>query len=88
MNEKKIKRIYYVDGGDYSTGTICAFEEHIDMRYRDCINTIADSLKEVFQGNVFIAEHAEDIAEQIAYCEYAVLDQYDFGVEEITLFEC
>jgi CheY-like chemotaxis protein len=33
-------------------------------------------------------EHAKDIAEQIAYCEYAVFDQYDFGVEVITLFEC
>jgi hypothetical protein len=43
--------------------------------------------KEVFQGNVFMTEHAKDIAEQIAYYEYAVLDQYDFGVEETILID-
>lgn len=87
MIEKKIKLIYFVDGGDNTRGTICAFEEHIDMRHKDCIDTIVDRLKEVFQGNVFMTEHAKDIAEQIAYYEYAVLDQYDFGVEETILID-
>ena len=87
MIEKKIKLIYFVDGGDNTKGTICAFEEHIDMRHKDCIDTIVERLKEVFQGNVFMAEHAKDIAEQIAYYEYAVLDQYDFGVEETILID-
>lgn len=87
MIEKKIKLIYFVDGGDNTRGTICAFEEHIDMRHKDCIDTIVDRLKEVFQGNVFMAEHAKDIAEQIAYYEYAVIDQYDFGVEETILID-
>lgn len=88
MIENKIKRIYYVDGGDCSTGTICAFEEHIDIRHKDCLNIIAEKIKETFQGDVFIAEHAKEMAEQIAHYDYAVIDQYDFGVEEITLFEC
>ena len=88
MTEKKINHIYFVDGGDNTKDTICAFEGHIDLRHKECINIIAEKLKEVFQGNVFMCEHAKEIAEQIAYCEYAVLDQYDFGVEVITLFEC
>ena len=87
MIKKKIKHIYFVDGGDNTKGTICAFEEHIDMRHKDCIDTIVDRLKEVFQGNVFMVEHAKDIAEQIAYYAYAVLDQYDFGVEETILID-
>ena len=88
MTEKKIKHIYFVDGGDNTKGTICAFEEHIDMRHKDCINAIVENLKEVFQGNLFMRKHAKEIAEQIAYFEYAVFDEYDFGVEETTLFEC
>ena len=88
MIEKKINHIYFVDGDDNTKDTICAFEEYIDMRHKDCVSTIAEKLKEVFQGNVFMREHAKDIAEQIAHYEYAVLDQYEFGVEVITLFGC
>ena len=87
MERKKINHIYFVDGGDNTKGTICAFEAHIDMRHKDCINIITENIIEVFQGCVFMREHAKDIAEQIAYCGYAVLDQYDFGVEATTLFE-
>jgi hypothetical protein len=88
MIEKKIKHIFYVDGADNTKDTICAFEEHIDLRHKECIEVITEKVKEVFQGNVFMTEHAKDIAEQVAYCDYTTIDQYDFGVEEITLFEC
>ena len=67
MIEKKINHIYFVDGGDNTKDTICAFEEHIDLRHKECIEVITEKVKEVFQGNVFMAEHAKDIAEQVAY---------------------
>ena len=88
MTEKKINHIYFVGGGANIKGTICAFGECIDMRNKECIETIAENIKEVFQSDVFIIEHAKDIAEQIAHYNYAVTDHYDFDVEEITLFEC
>jgi hypothetical protein len=88
MIEKKIKHIFYVDGADNTKDTICAFEEHIDLRHKECIEVITEKVKEVFQGNVFMTEHAKDIAEQVAYYDYAVIDQYDFSAEVITLFEC
>ncbi len=83
MTEKKINHIYFVDGGDNTKGTICAFEEHIDMRHKDCINTIAEKLGDIFSFIPYISLHKEDIARCIAHHNFANIHEYTFGVEEI-----
>lgn len=86
MIEKKIKHIYYVDESDNTKGSLCAFTENHDLRSKECIDVIDNKLKEVFQHEVYISEHTREVAEAISHCEYACIEEYTFGVEEIELF--
>jgi len=86
MEKKNVKIIYYVDINTDIKESLCAIPSEIDMRGSEVVNAVAETIGEVFSHNDFIVEHKTDIAKTIAHHEFANIFEYEFGVEETTLF--
>ena len=85
---KDIKVIYYVDSDDNTKGTLCAIPSEWDMRTEGIINFIADEILSVFRDICHLKKNdAIELATTIAHHNYAASCEYEFGVEEIPLFE-
>ena len=86
---KKIKVIYYVDTDDDTKGTLCAIPSDKDLRSKEVIEFIRHEIYDVFSPILHIdISDSEEIAKAIAHHEFANIFEYEFGVEEISMFEC
>lgn len=87
-SKRDIKVIYYVDNDDNTKKTLCAVPTDRDMRNKNVIDLIADEIYHTFSGILhFFKEDATELAQNIAHHNYAASREYEFGVEEIPLFE-
>ena len=86
---KEIKVIYYVDTDDDTKGTLCAIPSDKDLRSKEVIEFIRHEIYGVFSPTLHIGiSESEEIAKAIAHHEFANIFEYEFGVEEIPMFEC
>lgn len=86
---KEIKVIYYVNSDDNTKGTLMAFPSDKDLRNNDTIEQIGKVLHESNFGDKMGISNS--VAWELAYHGTAELScqmgNYEFGIEEIPLFE-
>ena len=83
-----IKVLYYVDTKDNTKGSVCAIPSDKDMRNAVVINKIAEEIRGCFAHNSLVSIHSISIAKSISHFDYANMDDYEFGVEEVEVIEC
>ncbi len=86
MNEK-VKVIYYVDIEDNIKNSLCAIPSDKDIRNSEIINEIADVICDTFAWDLTICDNCTNISKAIAHHDFASINEYEFGVEEITLIK-
>ena len=85
---KSVNVIYYVDVDDNTKASLCAIPSDIDMRLPSVIEYIAETISDTFSKfHALIEEHKIEIAKGVAYHKTSNIGEYEFGVEEVTLFE-
>lgn len=84
-----INVIYSVDVDDNSKNTICAIPSGKDLRKKEVIDFIANEILNVYMGVCHLnMDDCKEIAMNIAHHKYASCCEYEFGMEEIPMFEC
>ena len=84
---KSINVIYFVDKTDNTKSPICAVTNDKDLRDIDFVANLTEELKNTFAHNSLTTIVAHSIALSIAHHKYAEMKEYQFGVEEIPLFD-
>jgi len=82
-----INIIYFVDTKDNTKSSICAVPNNKDLRDADIVANLTEELKSIFARNSLTTIHAHSIALSIARHKYANMGEYEFGVEEVPMFE-
>jgi hypothetical protein len=83
-----IKIIYYTDIDDNTKGTLCAIPSYKDLRDSNVIDFIAATLHDSGILRPYFHDDCKEVANGIAYHESYSIGEYEFGVEEIPLWEC
>lgn len=84
-----IKVVYYIDIDDDTKGILCAIPSDKDMRDKEVVDFIANEIHAAFVSICHVTiNDSKELAEGIAYHEYASVCEYEFGIEEIPLLEC
>ena len=86
---KDIKVIYYVDTDDNIKTTLCAVPSDKDIRSKEVIEFIRCEIYGALSPILHISiSDCEELAKSIVHHGIADVFEYEFGVEEIHLFEC
>lgn len=85
---KDIKVVYYVDVDDDTKGCLCAIPSDKNMRNNDVVDFIADEIHSILGLICHLTmEDCKELAVSIAYNQFANTHEYEFGVEEIIMFD-
>lgn len=84
---KNVNIIYYVDTEDNTKTALCAIPTNKDMRDVAIRLQISNEIVNAFGRNTEIAFNSTQLAQEISHYKYAKCQEYEFGVEEVPIFE-